>query len=63
MAERKIPTEEECKEYAKSVSYDFKPLNEWGSDQIQFIWFEESELMKLIKYCQCYHEKREENTI
>lgn len=57
MAERKLPTEEECKEYAKNVSYDFEPLDEWESDRIKLIWFEESELTKLIKYCQCYHEK------
>lgn len=57
MAERKLPTERECIDYAKNVSYDFEPLDEWESDRIKLIWFEESELTKLIKYCQCYHEK------
>ena len=52
MADRKLPTEKDCKEYAEHVAEDLKPKGSWDSEEYEIYWFKPYQLEKLIKFCQ-----------
>lgn len=52
MADRKLPTEKECEEFAEHVAEDMKPKGSWDSEEYEMFWFKPYQLNKLIKFCQ-----------
>ena len=53
MANRKLPTESECLEFAEHVAEDLNPKNgDWKTEEIEMYWFRPSQLEELIKFIQ-----------
>ena len=53
MANRKLPDESVCLEFAEHVAEDLKPKGgDWQTEEIEMYWFKPHQLQKLIKFAQ-----------
>lgn len=47
----KLPSEQECEEYAQEIADELRPLGSWDSEKLEWIRFTPNQLARLIKFC------------